>query len=185
MVCGLGLSLASLSQGVHAESDDKAHDFTFAYRTGPGSGPGPGPGAGFGSGSGIPFPIASGVFEMNISATCAYFPSPKPVEHTIIVTLLDTAADDIKASGQTRYKRKVTTKDNVVSIMTGPMVGYFRQDQTSFFVECRSEPNDTLAYQEILGFGRAKAVPANQSFEKLPIDQNPILVESPPRVLSH
>lgn len=169
----ISCSFVGLLEDAHAQTNGGAQDFSFAARFN-GSG---GVESGSGAYSAVLLPITNGVFEVNISATCAYAPSQRNAKHTITIVVLDSAVGDIKDSGHRRYTRTVTTYDNIATIMTGPMVGYFRQDQSSFGIECNSDPADTLVYKEILALGRAQGVPANQTFEPLP--NNPILVKSP------
>lgn len=168
----ISFSFAGLPGGAQAQTTGGAQDFSFAARFN-GSGDVE---AGSGAFSAVLLPITNGVFEANISATCAYAPSQRNAKHTITIVVLDSAVGDIKDSGHRRYTRSVTTYDNIATIMTGPMVGYFRQDQSSFGIECSSDPADTLVYKEILAFGRAQGVAANQTFDPLP--GNPVLVKS-------
>lgn len=169
---GLGLSINVNALAQDAQSGD-AKDFSFVNRS-VGR-------VGGGIASAIPLSAPAGVFEINISATCAFSSPalPPAVPHTITVAVLDTAVSDIKDSGHRRYTRTATSRSNVVSIMTGPMVGYFRQDQSSFAVECSGGDPNKGAYAEAIGFGKAIARTSPPTFDPLPGDQNPPLSTPP------
>lgn len=169
---GLGLSINANTFAQEAQSGD-AKDFSFVNRS---EGR-----VGGGVASAIPLSAPSGVFEINISATCAFSSPARPPAppHTVTIAVLDTAVSDIKDSDRRRYTRSVTSRNNVVSIMTGPMVGYFRQDQSSFAVECSGGDPNAGVYAETIGFGKAIARSSPPVFDPLPGDQNPSLITAP------